>query len=76
MENRIINYNFSPLLQGLSKINTITILKNEIIKQHIQNWLAIFHIGSCTMENNLLLNQYGTCQPDRCVQVIKKKYNG
>lgn len=45
VENRIINYNFSPLLQGLSKINTITILMDEIIKQHIQNWLAIFHTG-------------------------------
>jgi CRISPR/Cas system endoribonuclease Cas6 (RAMP superfamily) len=45
VEKRIINYNFSPLLQGLSKINTITILKDEIIEQHIQNWLAIFHTG-------------------------------
>ena len=45
VKNRIIKYNFSPLLQGLSKINTITILKDEIIEQHIQNWLAIFHTG-------------------------------
>jgi len=45
VEKEMINYNFSPLLQGLSKINTITILQDEIIKQHIQNWLAIFHTG-------------------------------
>jgi len=45
VKNRIIKDNFSPLLQGLSKINTITILKDEVIEQHIQNWLAIFHTG-------------------------------